>query len=82
MERNIASTFESRMKVLEMNRYSTVELLRQQAFELSPAEQYRLAFFIAENIGYELKNTKPVVCGVADQFGWSCCGLPEDCSRR
>jgi hypothetical protein len=32
----------------------TIETLRRQAFTLSPAEQYRLAFFIAENIGYML----------------------------
>jgi len=28
--------------------------LRKQAFELTPHEQYRLAFFIAENVGYIL----------------------------
>jgi len=32
----------------------TIETLRRQAFALSPAEQYRLAFFIAENVGYVL----------------------------
>ena len=31
-----------------------VEEMRKQAFELTPAEQFRLAFFIAENVGYAL----------------------------
>lgn len=32
-----------------------VDRIRKEAFELSPAEQFRLAFFIAENLGYSLK---------------------------
>lgn len=37
---------------------SEVEKLRALAFELSPSEQFRLAFFIAENIGHILTADK------------------------
>lgn len=33
---------------------ASIEQLRTLAFELTPADQYRLAFFIAENVGYIL----------------------------
>lgn len=32
-----------------------VNALRRDAFKLSSADQYRLAFFVAENVGYVLK---------------------------
>jgi hypothetical protein len=34
--------------------HKEIERLRAEAFKLPPAEQYRLATFIAENVGYEL----------------------------
>ena len=30
----------------------TIDALQKQAFQLPPSDQYRLAFFIAENVGY------------------------------
>jgi len=35
--------------------HAAINRLRKEAFKLSPAEQYRLAFFIAENVGYVLE---------------------------
>lgn len=45
------------------NRYRSLDHdkingLRKAAFAMTPAEQYRLAFFIAENIGFDLKRTE------------------------
>ena len=37
-----------------------VEKTRQAAFLLSAAQQYRLAFMIAENIGFSLKSNDPL----------------------
>jgi hypothetical protein len=36
------------------SKLGTIEELRKLAFELSPPAQYRLAFFIAENLGFVL----------------------------
>ena len=51
----MASTLELKMKAIDHNK---VEELRKLAFELTAAEQYKLAFFIAENLGFELVKSR------------------------
>jgi hypothetical protein len=41
--------------------HEDVESLRKKAFEIPREDQFRLAFFIAENIGYMLKNNTEVM---------------------
>lgn len=42
------------------NELAEVERLFLTALLLSAAQQYRLAFLIAENIGYDLKSREPM----------------------
>lgn len=37
-----------------------VEIIRRAAFLMTAAQQYRLAFLIAENLGYSLKSDDPL----------------------